>query len=128
VGAFINRYKIFNMQEPVQKTKLHQKAYHHIRKHKKNYVRIVSFFIFLVIYSVIEDMIAVTIHGVEFDMDVFVIALVFTGIAEITERLYKKEESEIKEYEKKVEKVIKKEEDFLEDEEKIIERKIKGKK
>ena len=120
------------MQEPVQKTKLHQKAYHHIRKHKKNYVRIVSFFIFLVIYSVIEDMIAVTIHGVEFDMvvliNVFVIALVFTGIAEITERLYKKEESEIKEYEKKVEKVIKKEEDFLEDEEKIIERKIKGKK
>ena len=77
-------------------------------------------------------MIAVTIHGVEFDIvvliNVFVIALVFTGIAEITERLYKREEHEIKEYEKKVEKVIKKEEDLIEDEEKMIERKIKGKK
>jgi Na+-transporting methylmalonyl-CoA/oxaloacetate decarboxylase gamma subunit len=85
-----------------------------------------------VIYSIIEDLIAVTIHGVEFDivvlMNVFIIAIVFTFISEITERLYKKEEPEIKEYEKKVEKVIKKEEDFLEDEEKIIERKIKGKK
>jgi len=120
------------MQEPVEKVKFHQKTYHHIRKHKKNYVRIISFFIFLIIYSVIEDMIAVTIHGVEFDIvvliNVFVIALVFTGIAEITERLYKREEHEIKEYEKKVEKVIKKEEDLIEDEEKMIERKIKGKK
>ena len=120
------------MQKPIQKPKFHQKAYHHIRKHKKNYVRIISFFIFLVIYSVIEDVIAVTLHGVEFDIvvliNVFVIALFFTGIAEITERIYKKEEPEIKEYEKKFEKVIKKEEDLLEDEEKIIEKKIKGKK
>jgi len=120
------------MQEPVQNVKFHQKAYHHIKKHKRKYARFISFFIFLVIYSVIEDLIAITIHGVEFDfivlINVFVIALVFTGIAEITERLYKKEETEIKEYEKKVGKAIKKEEDFIEDEEKFIEKKIKNKK
>ena len=120
------------MQESVQKTKFHQKAYHHIRKHKKNYVRMVLFFIFLVLYSIVEDIIAMTVHGVEFDMiiviNVFFIALIFTGIAQMTERLYKEEKDEIKEYEKKVGKVIKKEEDFLEDEEKMIERKIKGKK
>ena len=125
VGAFIINNRIFNMQKTNENHRIHQKAYHHIKKHKKKYVRFVSFFIFLVIYSVIEDLIAVTLHGVEFDIivliNVFTIALLFTGIAEITERIFKKEEP-------KLEKFIKKEEDFIEDEEKVIEKKIKRKK
>ncbi|MFH1229810.1 MAG: hypothetical protein V1678_05320 [Candidatus Aenigmatarchaeota archaeon] len=117
------------MKDPVKTYKIHQKAYHHIRKHKKHYVRIALFFIFLVIYSVIEDIIAMSIHGMEFDLvvlvNVFIIAMVFTGIAELTERLYKKEEPEIKEYGKKMKSAIKKEEDFLESEEKNFEKRIR---
>ena len=117
------------MQKTTEPQKIHHKAYHHIRRHKKKYVRFLTFFVFLVVYSVIEDLIAVSIHGVEFDIivliNVFIIALLFTGIAELTERLYKKEEDELKEYENKVEKFVKKEEDVIEDEEKLIKRKIK---
>jgi hypothetical protein len=112
------------MQETVQKVKIHQKAYHHIRKHKKKYVRFISFFVFLVIYSIIEDLIAVSLHGVEFDIivliNVFLIALIFTAISEVTESLVKREEP-------KIEKFIKKEEDFIGDEERSIKRKIKRK-
>jgi membrane protein YdbS with pleckstrin-like domain len=92
------------------------------RKHKKRTVRFIAFFLFLIAYSIIEDLTAFFLHGVEFDIAmiiiVIVIATIFTAIAEVTEFLYKKEEP-------KIEKIIKKEEKIIKDGEKKIQTGIK---
>jgi len=106
----------------MQSQPLHHKAYHHIRKHKKRYVRFIAFFIFLVFYGVIEDLTAASLTGVEFDIviliTVIVIAIIFTTLTEVTETIFQKEEPKIK-------RMIKKEEKFIEKEEDKIKKKLK---
>jgi len=91
-------------------------------KHKKRVIRFIAFFIFLIAFGVIEDLSAMHLQGIEFNMlvltTVIVIATIFTIIAEVTEFVVKKEEP-------KIEKIIKKEEKFIKDEEKRIKSKIK---
>jgi nucleoside recognition membrane protein YjiH len=85
---------------------------HRRRKHKKRAIRFISFFIFLIAFGVIEDMSAMHLHGIEFNMvilvTVIVIATVFTVIAEVTEFIFKKEEPKIEKFVQKEEKVFKK--------------------
>jgi sensor domain CHASE-containing protein len=101
---------------------LHHNARRHIRKHKKNYVRFISFFAFLVAYSILEDIISISIHGVEMDLmvvlNILVIATVFTLISQGTENLYRKEEP-------KIEKLIRKEEKLIDGEERKIRKRLR---
>ena len=88
---------------------------YHIKKHhKKHSIRFIVFFIFLVLYGIIEDIMAIGLSGVEFNTFVLTISIViasaFTAIAEITERLYEKEKTNINRAIKKEKKAIKKEE------------------
>ena len=96
--------------------------HHRKRKHKKRVVRFISFFIFLIAFGIIEDMSAMYLHGMEFNMlvltTVTVVATIFTVIAEVTEYIFKKEEP-------KIEKVIKKEERIIKNEERKIKSEIK---
>jgi nucleoside recognition membrane protein YjiH len=99
------------------------KVQHHRRhKHKKRAIRFITFFILLIAFGVIEDMSAMFLHGVEFDIVVLatvtVIATIFTVIAEVTEFIFKREEP-------KIEKIIKKEEKIIKKEEKKIQTEIK---
>jgi DMSO reductase anchor subunit len=104
----------------------YRKVYHHVRRHRKKYLRFIVFFLFLILYGVVEDFISLTIHGVEFNLvvfsTVFVIALIFTIVAEVTEKLAKKETPKIKKFITKEEKVIKK---IIKKEEKKLKEKIK---
>lgn len=91
----------------------YRKVYHHVRRHRKKYTRFIIFFIFLLAYGVFEDFISLTIHGVQFNFIVFLtvlsIAIIFTTVAEITEKLVeKKEPQKIIRFVKKEEKIIKK--------------------
>ena len=92
------------------------------RKHKKRVLRFIIFFLFLIAFSVIEDLIAFYFHGAEFDVAIFIIVIVtatiFTAIAEISEFIFKKEEP-------KIQKIIKKEEKVIKNEEKKIQSEIK---
>ena len=101
---------------------MNKAPHHRKRKHKKRVVRFISFFIFLIAFGVIEDMSAMYLHGMEFNMvvltTVIVIATIFTAIAEVTEFIFKKEEP-------KIEKMIKKEERIIKNEEKKIQSEIK---
>jgi hypothetical protein len=96
--------------------------HHRRRKHKKRIVRFISFFLFLIAFGIIEDVSAMFLSGVEFNIVVLitvtVIATIFTAIAEMTEFLFKKEEP-------KIEKIIKKEEKIIKTEEKKIQNGIK---
>jgi membrane protein YdbS with pleckstrin-like domain len=87
-------------------------------KHKKRVLRFIIFFLFLIVFSVIEDLLAFYLHGTEFDVAIFliviVIATIFTAIAEISEFIFKKEEPKIEKFVQKEEKVIKKEERKIE--------------
>ena len=89
------------------------------RKHKKRVIRFIAFFLFLIAFGVIEDMSAMYLHGIEFNMvilvTVIVIATVFTAIAEFTEFIIKKEEPKIEKFVQKEEKVIKKDEKIIKD-------------
>jgi len=105
----------------------YRKVYHHVRRHRKKYLRFIFFFLFLIFYGVFEDFISLTIHGVEFNIvvfsTVFLIALMFTTIAEITEKFVEKKESQkIKKFITKEEKLIKK---IIKEEEKKLKKKIK---
>lgn len=86
--------------------------HHRRRRHKKRVFRFVSFFVFLIAFGVIEDMSAMFLHGIEFDMVVLatvtVIATIFTAIAEVSEFIFKKEEPKIEKFVQKEEKIIKK--------------------
>lgn len=98
----------------------YRKVYHHVRRHKKKYTRFVIFFIFLLAYGMIEDFTALTLSGVEFNVATFIlvffIALIFTSIAEITEKLVeKKEPQKIMKFIKKEGKIIKKDGKILKD-------------
>jgi len=91
----------------------YRKVYHHVRRHRKKYFRFIIFFLFLILYGVFEDFISLTIHGVQFNIIVFLtvlsIALIFTTIAEVTEKLVeKKEPQKIIKFVKKEEKIIRK--------------------
>jgi len=92
---------------------------HKKRKHKKRIIRFITFFLFLIAFGVIEDMSAMHLHGIEFNMvilvTVIVIATVFTIIAEVTEFIIKKEEPKIEKFVQKEEKIIKKDEKIIKD-------------
>lgn len=103
------------------------------KKHEKRAIRLVLFFILLVIFGIIEDMIALYLTGVSstlfiiFKMEnifvILLIAIIFTIIAEFTEKIYEGEKP--KDIIKKTAKVIKKE---VKEEEKVIGKKLKMKK
>lgn len=103
-----------------------QRAYCHVKRHRKKYIRFILFIIILSLFRVIEDYFWVRTMGIEFEIDVFIlfgiifIAITFTVISELTEKMVEKEEPII-------ERFIKKEECIIEDKEKEIESKIKRK-
>lgn len=91
----------------------YRKVYHHVRRYRKKYLRFIIFFVFLLAYGVFEDLISLTIHGVQFDIIVFLtvvtIAIIFTTVAEVTEKLVeRKEHKKIIRFVKKEKKAIKK--------------------
>lgn len=94
-----------------------EKTHHRKRKHKKRVFRFIAFFIFLIAFGVIEDMTAMHLHGIEFNMviltTVIVIATVFTIIAEISEFIFKKEEPKIEKFVQKEERIIKRDEKII---------------
>ncbi len=104
---------------------MHHTPYHqlrrHVHKHGKHYVRFIAFFFFLVVYSIVEDLVAVTTLGVQFSFQLFIhiliLALLFTAIAQKTERLFEKEAERVEEFveieEPKIKKALKKEKRFL---------------
>ena len=100
---------------------------HRRHKHKKRTIRFISFFLFLIAFGVIEDMSAMYLHGIEFNMvllvTVIVIATVFTAIAEITEYVFKKEEPKIEKFVQKEGKIIKKDEKLIKN--KIVKVKVR---
>ena len=91
--------------------------HHHLRKHAKHYMRFIAFFFFLMVFSIVEDLVAVTTIGVKFDLQLFshivVLALIFTAIAHKTEKLFEKGAERVEEFveieEPKIEKVLKRE-------------------
>jgi len=96
-----------------------KKGQHRRHKHKKRVFRFIAFFIFLIAFGVIEDMSAMYLHGIEFNMviltTVIVIATVFTAIAEISEFIFKKEEPKIEKFVQKEERIIKKDGKIIKD-------------
>jgi len=102
-------------------TKIQKSKYHpirrHVRKHKKKYLRFISFLIFLVAFGIVEDLTALYLHGIEFKLMtlviITVIAFIFTVISELTEFVVVKEEPKIREVIKKEEKIIKKDEEII---------------
>ena len=80
--------------------RLHQKAKYHVRKHRKKYTRFVLFFVFLLLFRILEDYSLLTspFFEIEFDIIIFLVvslsALIFTIIAEVTEMLIEEEEAE----------------------------------
>jgi len=99
------------------------------RKHKKRALRVVLFFILLVIFGFVEDMIvmyvtrAASVFSIFFRIEniliVLLIAIVFTLIAEFTEKLYAG---------KKPKEIVNGTAKFIKKEEKIIGDKLKSKK
>lgn len=95
--------------------------HHHFRKHAKHYIRFIAFFFFLMAFSIIEDLIAVTTIGVKFDFQllshIVILALIFTAIAHRTEKLFEKEAEKVEEFveieEPKIKKALKRERKFL---------------
>ena len=77
--------------------------YHHVRKHfrkhKKHYVRFFAFFIFLLIFAVLEDSIVAFATGAPFVaytlVIIFIVSLIFTMVAEYTEKIFEKEAEEV---------------------------------
>jgi hypothetical protein len=100
---------------------------HRRHNHKKRTVRFISFFLFLIAFGVIEDMSAMYLNGIDFNMviltTVIIIATVFTAIAEITEYVFKKEEPKIEKFVQKEGKIIKKDEKLIKN--KIVKVKVK---
>jgi membrane protein YqaA with SNARE-associated domain len=99
--------------------KLHQKAYHHVKKQKKKYYRFVLFFLFILIFRIIEDYFLLRSAVVEFEFDIIVLlivlisAVIFTAISEITELFIEEDEAKkllkyIRKRESKFEHVMKK--------------------
>lgn len=99
--------------------RFHQKAYHHVKKHRKKYTRFALFFIVLLLFRLIEDyfLLSSPVFEVEFDIFIFIFvilsALAFTAIAEMTEIMIEKEEAK---------KLL----NFITKKEKMIKRKIKA--
>ena len=70
----------------------------HFQKHQKHYTRFILFFAFMVVYNVVEDVIALMATGMSLDfifrsehfIMVTVIAIVFTAIAELIKKLFEK--------------------------------------
>ena len=101
------------MRDPV-----HHKIRRHVKKHKKHYIRFVAFFSFLLIFAIIEDTIVALATGAPLAVYtltiILIVSLIFTAIAEYTEKLFEKEAEDIarfvKKEEPKVEKLIRKEE------------------
>ncbi|MFH0928749.1 MAG: hypothetical protein V1818_00130 [Candidatus Aenigmatarchaeota archaeon] len=93
------------------------KPHHRKHKHKKRTLRFISFFIFLIAFGVIEDISAMYLHGIEFNMmilgTVTVVATIFTIIAEVTEYIFKREEPKIEKFVQKEEKIIKRDEQLI---------------
>src|SRR3989338_7384976 len=95
--------------------------HHHLRKHVKHYVRFIAFFFFLMIFSIVEDLIAVTTIGVKFDFQllshIVILALIFSAISPKTQKLFEKEAERVEELveieEPKIKKAWKKEKKFL---------------
>jgi membrane protein YqaA with SNARE-associated domain len=87
------------MKRKSEKERIHQKAYRHVKKHRKKYTRFILFFIVLLFSRIVEDYFLITSPAfeVEFDIFIFVIiilsAIIFTAIAEMTEILVEKEEA-----------------------------------
>jgi prolipoprotein diacylglyceryltransferase len=98
----------------MQEKKFHQKAYYHVKKHRKKYWRFVLFIIILSIFRIIEDYFLVNSIGVEFKIDIIIlfsiifIAAVFTVISEVTEKMIEKEEPKIEEMIREEKNIIKK--------------------
>ena len=100
----------------------YRKVYHHVRRHRKKYLRFTLFFLFLLVYGIIEDLTALSLHGIEFNIAVFTtvffIALIFTTVAELTEKFVEKKEPQ------KIVKFIKREEKVIKKDGKIIKEKL----
>ncbi len=110
--------------ENSEKKRFHQKAYRHVKKHRKKYSRFFLFFIILLIFRVMEDYFLLKTIGLEFEIDLFILlsmisaAFIFTVVSEITEKMIEEEEAKkllefIRKKEPKIEKVIKKEEEMI---------------
>jgi len=84
-----------------KKKRFHQKAYHHVTKHRKKYSRFILFTIVLSLFRIVEDYFLVKSVGLEFEIDIFIlfsiifIAIIFTVISEVTEKMIEKEEPKI---------------------------------
>jgi len=80
--------------------RFHQKAYYHVRKHKKKYLRFILFFLVLLSFRVVEDYFFIKSFGIEIEIDIFIfltfifVAIIFTVISELTEILIEREEAE----------------------------------
>lgn len=94
----------------------HRSIKTHLKTHKKRYVRFTAFFLMLVLFAYIEDVIVALFSGSELStrmlMLILFIAIIFTFIAEHTEKLFEKEAEEAAEIveseEAKVKKFLKK--------------------
>ena len=97
--------------------KFHRQLYHHVRHHKKHYVRFFAFFTFLLIFAILEDTIVAFATGAPFVaytlVIIFIVSLIFTIIAEYTEKMFEREAE-------KVAKVVEKEETKIKKAEKKI--------
>ncbi len=102
-----------------EQERIHQKALRHVKKHRKKFARFVLFFIFLLLFRIIEDYFLLTSPVFEVEIDIFILtivlvsAVIFTMISEVTEILIEEEEAK---------KIMK----YIMGKERDIERKIKG--
>lgn len=101
------------MKNGFEDEKFHQKTYQHVKKHRKKYWRFILFIIILSIFRIVEDYFLVKSIGLEFEIDLFIflsiifIAIIFTVISEITEKMIEKEEPKIEEIIKEEKRIIK---------------------
>lgn len=119
------------MSKRAEKKKFHQKAYHHVRKHRKKYSRFILFFVILSLFRIIEDYFLVKSISLEFEVDLFILfsiiftAFIFTAVSELTEKMIEEEEA------RKLLEFIRKEkpklESIIKGKKKIVKKKIKRK-
>jgi hypothetical protein len=87
--------------------KISQRAYDHLKRHRKKYLRFVLFVIILSVFRIIEDYFLIKSLGLELEIDLFIllgtvlIAVTFTVISELTEKMVEKEEYRIEKFIKK---------------------------
>lgn len=93
---------------------IHDKIHHHVRRHRKKYLRFALFLLVLSLFRIAEDYFLVKSLGLEFDIDIIIlfsivsIAAIFTLLSGLTEKVIEYEEPKIEEIIKEEEKLIKK--------------------